>query len=79
MLEGEVLTQARVDAFFAEIIPWRQIPEPDEREFAPMNVNWGLFPALEQSPRKRLERNQALAARALADLAPWIAQTGPAS
>jgi folate-dependent tRNA-U54 methylase TrmFO/GidA len=42
-------------------------------------VNWGLFPSLAQSPRKRLERNQALAARALADLAPWLVQTEPAS
>jgi methylenetetrahydrofolate--tRNA-(uracil-5-)-methyltransferase len=57
----------------------RHLGEADPDHFQPMNVNWGLFPALEQSPRKRLERNQALAARALADLAPWIAQTGPAS
>jgi methylenetetrahydrofolate--tRNA-(uracil-5-)-methyltransferase len=57
----------------------RHLGEADPDHFQPMNVNWGLFPALAQSPRKRLERNQALAARALADLAPWLVQTEPAS
>jgi methylenetetrahydrofolate--tRNA-(uracil-5-)-methyltransferase len=57
----------------------RHLGEADPDHFQPMNVNWGLFPALEQSPRKRPLRNQALAARALADLAPWLAQTKPAA
>jgi len=56
----------------------RHLGEADPEHFQPMNVNWGLFPPLEQSPRKRPERNQALAARALADLAPWLDQMAPA-
>ena len=42
-----------------------------------MNVNWGLFPALAASPRKRALRNQALASPALADLDPLVAQGAP--
>ena len=57
----------------------RHLGEADPAHFQPMNVNWGLFPPLEQPPRKRLERNQALAARALVDLAPWLDQVAPAS
>jgi len=52
----------------------RHLGEADADRFQPMNVNWGLFPPLAAPPRKRLERNQALAARALADLDPWLAQ-----
>ncbi|MCZ7656699.1 MAG: methylenetetrahydrofolate--tRNA-(uracil(54)-C(5))-methyltransferase (FADH(2)-oxidizing) TrmFO [Xanthobacteraceae bacterium] len=55
------------------------------RSFQPMNVNFGLFPPLAQSPSraadgtrlrgtaKTLARKRALAARALADLDRWIA------
>jgi methylenetetrahydrofolate--tRNA-(uracil-5-)-methyltransferase len=39
--------------------------------FQPMNITYGLFPALEQRIRKRRERRQALADRALVDLESW--------
>ena len=39
--------------------------------FQPMNITYGLFPALEQRIRKRRDRRQALAERALADLETW--------
>jgi methylenetetrahydrofolate--tRNA-(uracil-5-)-methyltransferase len=39
--------------------------------FQPMNITYGLFPALEQRIRKRRDRRQALADRALADLDLW--------
>ncbi|QCI64334.1 methylenetetrahydrofolate--tRNA-(uracil(54)-C(5))-methyltransferase (FADH(2)-oxidizing) TrmFO [Phreatobacter stygius] len=57
------------------------------RSFQPMNVNFGLFPPLEQSPTKgpdgvRLRgtaktqaRKQALSARALVDLEAWLGET----
>ncbi len=62
----------------------RHLRDADPRHFQPMNVNWGLFPAIEPisvvpepgaRPRreKRPERNARLAQRALADLAPWLA------
>ncbi|RLB64520.1 MAG: methylenetetrahydrofolate--tRNA-(uracil(54)-C(5))-methyltransferase (FADH(2)-oxidizing) TrmFO, partial [Deltaproteobacteria bacterium] len=39
--------------------------------FQPMNITYGLFPDLEKRIRKRRERRQALADRALADLESW--------
>ncbi len=39
--------------------------------FQPMNITYGLFPALEQRVRKRRDRRQAMADRALADLDLW--------
>jgi len=41
------------------------------RGFQPMNVNYGLFPPLQQRARKRRERRLALAERALSDLENW--------
>jgi len=58
----------------------RHLRDADPRHFQPMNVNWGLFPALAPAPvarrEKRPERNARLAERALADLAPWLAAVG---
>ena len=39
--------------------------------FQPMNITYGLFPDLETRIRKRRDRRQALADRALADLEAW--------
>ena len=39
--------------------------------FQPMNITYGLFPELEKRIRKRRDRRQALAERALADLETW--------
>lgn len=60
----------------------RHLGEADPERFQPMNVNWGLFPEIETPPRdparpklsRRMLRNERLAARALADLAPWLAE-----
>jgi methylenetetrahydrofolate--tRNA-(uracil-5-)-methyltransferase len=59
--------------------------EAGTRSFQPMNVNFGLFPPLASSPprvkgqrgAKTMARKEALTARALADLARWLAE--PAS
>ena len=37
-----------------------------------MNITYGLFPPLEQRIRKRRDRRQALADRALQDLQSWL-------
>jgi methylenetetrahydrofolate--tRNA-(uracil-5-)-methyltransferase len=42
--------------------------------FQPMNVNFGLFPPLEQRVKKK-ERRQAMSRRALADLDVWLHET----
>lgn len=52
----------------------RHLREADPKHFAPMNVNYGLFPSLAAPPRDRRERNRALAARALAELAAFAAE-----
>lgn len=46
------------------------ITSAESSNFQPMNVNYGLFPALEGKIRKS-ERRQRLAQRALEDLEPW--------
>ncbi len=50
----------------------------DPKHFQPMNVNYGLFPSLEGSARRipKREKNERLAARALAALEPWRRQIG---
>jgi methylenetetrahydrofolate--tRNA-(uracil-5-)-methyltransferase len=53
----------------------RHLLEADERDFQPMNVNYGLFPPLGVGGRRRRrERNERLAARALDALAPFAAR-----
>jgi methylenetetrahydrofolate--tRNA-(uracil-5-)-methyltransferase len=46
------------------------ITNSDVRHFQPMNVNYGLFPALTGKIKKK-DRRGLLAERALADLEPW--------
>jgi methylenetetrahydrofolate--tRNA-(uracil-5-)-methyltransferase len=59
----------------------------DAKTFQPMNVNFGLFPPLEpeitaNGKKRRLkgrDRKHAMAARALADIGPWIGSTAEAA
>jgi methylenetetrahydrofolate--tRNA-(uracil-5-)-methyltransferase len=50
----------------------------DPKHFQPMNVNYGLFPPLDALARRtpKREKNERLAARALAALEPWRLQIG---
>jgi methylenetetrahydrofolate--tRNA-(uracil-5-)-methyltransferase len=50
----------------------------DAATFQPMNVNFGLFPPLDQ-PVQKAERRPSLARRALADLDGWRARTARAA
>jgi methylenetetrahydrofolate--tRNA-(uracil-5-)-methyltransferase len=55
----------------------RHLGEAPARDFQPMNVNFGLFPPLEDGARLgRAERNRRLAARALAALETYRAASG---
>ncbi len=47
------------------------LTESEAENFQPANVNYGLFPLLENRQRKRSERRLAMAERALDDLALW--------
>lgn len=60
------------------------------RSFQPMNINFGLFPPLTETPKgeggkrlrgseKALAKKKALAARALADVAVWLDTTAAAA
>lgn len=55
----------------------RHLGEADPDHFQPMNVNYGLFPPLEDAPRKlpKPEKNQRLARRALEALVPYVEAT----
>ncbi len=44
------------------------LAEAPAKDFQPMNVNYGLFPGLGGPRRKKREKNELLAARALRDL-----------
>lgn len=50
--------------------------DAEAETYQPMNVNFGLFPPLEQWARKK-ERKQAYARRALDDLAQWLGENAP--
>ena len=50
----------------------RYLSQADGDHFQPMNVNFGLLPPLDDPPRKREQRNRAMARRALRDLSDWI-------
>ena len=58
----------------------RFLAESDARRFTPMNVNFGLFPALEVPRRtKRADRHEMHAQRALAAIARYAALVEPVS
>ncbi|MBE3585018.1 FADH(2)-oxidizing methylenetetrahydrofolate--tRNA-(uracil(54)-C(5))-methyltransferase TrmFO [Desulfofundulus thermocisternus] len=52
------------------------ITSADSKHFQPMNVNFGLFPPLEEHIRDRRRRNLALAGRALKTLERWKREEG---
>lgn len=51
----------------------RYITTADFKHFQPMNANFGLFPKLEERYRKKSEKNEALAHRALNSLEKFVA------
>lgn len=54
----------------------RYLREADPTNFQPMNSNWGLVEPLAEAPRKKIERREALAARADRIMRRWIADRG---
>jgi methylenetetrahydrofolate--tRNA-(uracil-5-)-methyltransferase len=45
--------------------------ETTDREFAPMNINWGLFPALEDPPKNKELKRSMILERAQVDFEIW--------
>lgn len=54
----------------------RYITTADFKHFQPMNANFGLFPKLDTRHRKKAEKNEALARRALDSLRAFMERTG---
>ena len=52
----------------------RYISSPEVENFQPMNINFGLIPPLGRKVRGKREKNAQLAARALAELQPLLAE-----
>jgi len=52
------------------------LSEASPDDFQPMNINYGLFPPLQQRVRSRRERRLALAERALEASSAWAASSG---
>ena len=50
----------------------RYATSPSTLDYQPMHVNFGLFPPLEDAPRRKAERRAALAERARSDLAAYV-------
>lgn len=53
----------------------RYISDSDRKRFQPMNVNFGLLPALNERLRGK-EKKAALSRRALAEMEKWLAEIG---
>lgn len=53
------------------------VSHADAAHYQPTNITFGIMPPLEHAPRRKPARKEALAARALEDLAPWVAQLAP--
>ena len=51
---------------------YRYLREADPKHFQPMNANFGLIDALENPPRDKMDRKQAMADRALLAQSSWI-------
>ncbi|WP_338468388.1 methylenetetrahydrofolate--tRNA-(uracil(54)-C(5))-methyltransferase (FADH(2)-oxidizing) TrmFO [Novosphingobium sp. ZN18A2] len=47
--------------------------DAEAESYQPMNVNFGLFPPVDESVKKK-QRKEAYTARAKADIAPWLAE-----
>ena len=51
------------------------VSHADPAHYQPTNITFGIMPPLDAPPRSRHDRATATSARALADLAAWIAET----
>ena len=54
------------------------VSHADPRDYQPTNITFGIMAPLSRAPRRKADRKGAMAARALADLAAWLADPGGA-
>ena len=55
---------------------YRYLRETDAKRFQPMNANFGLMEPLDNAPRDKFKKKEALAARALASMAVFAQEVG---
>ena len=55
---------------------YRYLRETEPKRFQPMNANFGLMEPLENAPRDKFKKKEALAARALASMAVFAQEVG---
>ena len=55
------------------------VSHADPAHYEPSNITFGIMEPLQHAPRSKMERKLALSARALSDLASWIATRDPGS
>jgi methylenetetrahydrofolate--tRNA-(uracil-5-)-methyltransferase len=55
---------------------YRYLRETEPSRFQPMNANFGLLEPLENPPRDKFKRKEALAERALAEMRKFAASLG---
>jgi methylenetetrahydrofolate--tRNA-(uracil-5-)-methyltransferase len=58
---------------------YRYLRETDPRRFQPMNANFGLIEPLEDAPRDKFKKKEALAERALREMTGFVAELAPSS
>lgn len=70
-LHGEVLLPAPRESAYGSLLAHLQDATP--REFSPMNINWGLFPELDEPTRDKGRRREVQIARAREGFGRWTA------
>ncbi|MCX7800566.1 MAG: methylenetetrahydrofolate--tRNA-(uracil(54)-C(5))-methyltransferase (FADH(2)-oxidizing) TrmFO [Fimbriimonadales bacterium] len=69
-LSGEHPTEPPAETTLGSLLAY--LADPTDRDFAPMNANWGLYPPMEQAPRDKGQRRTALAHRAKVRFESWL-------
>ncbi len=71
-LRGRIATVPPRECVLGSLLAY--LSDTTERDFAPMNANWGLFPPLDPPIRDKQARRAALAARACSAFEAWSAE-----
>jgi methylenetetrahydrofolate--tRNA-(uracil-5-)-methyltransferase len=58
---------------------YRYLRETEPKRFQPMNANFGLMEPLEHAPKDKFKKKEALAARALENMARFVDELAPSS
>ena len=73
-LRGDAYAPPPELSMLGALMSWMRHADP--AHFQPMNVNFGLLPALDNPPRAKKEKRTLLGERAVAAMQAWIAERG---